>query len=82
MGMEFECDEHALYQDAAGRQYRMKHYIDAFEEQGVFESMPIAYYTGSHMFIDMVQNPHEKNQEIMDRLCGFIVDRRKRAIGK
>ncbi len=83
MGMEFECDSHALSQDTVlPRQYRMKAYIDAYERDSVFEKAPLAYYTGGHMLTDMYRNPSPENQAIMDRLARHIVDRRKRALGK
>lgn len=82
MGMEFECDEHALSQDSVlPRQYRMKAYIDAYERDSVFAKAPIAYYTGSHMLLDMVQNPSPENQAIMDRLSRHIINRRNNATG-
>lgn len=77
MGMEFEADEKALSQAPDNSRDRMEAYINAFERRGVFEKAPIAYYTGSHLFTDMVENPSPENQEIMDRLARHIVDRRK-----
>ena len=83
MGMEFEADENALSQDTVQpRRNRMLAYIEAYERNGVYEKSPLAYYTGSHMLLDMVQNPSPENQEIMDRFSRHIVDRRKAALGK
>lgn len=82
MGVEFETDERALSQDPDSYRDRMVAYIEAFENRGVFEKAPIAYYTGNHLFTDMVDNPSAENQEIMDRLARHITDRRKAQLGK
>lgn len=79
MAVEFECDSDALSQKEDSKYSRLVDYITAFERHGLFDSAPIAYYTGSKMFIDMRDNPSPENQAVMDRLCGHIVDRRRRA---
>lgn len=80
MGLEFECDENALSQVAGSKQSRMKAYIDYFEKHGVWYDTPVAYYTGNHMFLDMVRQPSPQNMQILDRLCRFIVNRQKVAV--
>ena len=77
MAMEFECDSKALYNIEDSSYDRMTAYIDAFVRQHVFSTSAIAYYTGSKSFIDMIDKPCPENQAIMDRLAGFIVERRK-----
>lgn len=77
MGMEFECDERALSQAENSFHNRMDAYITAYERLGVFDRSPLAYYTGNHMFLDMVENASPENQTIMDRLSRHIIDRRK-----
>lgn len=79
MAVEFECDGDALSQKEPSKLSRLVDYINAFEEHGLFDDMPIAYYTGSKMFIEMRDNPSPENQAVMDRLCRHIVDRRLRA---
>jgi hypothetical protein len=76
MAMEFECDSKALYGIEGSSYDRMNAYMDAFVRQHVFSTCPIAYYTGSYSFIDMLKNPCPENQKIMDRFARFIVDRR------
>ena len=77
MGVQFETDEKALSQDPDSYRDRMLKYLDVFERRGVFEKSPISYYTGHHLFTDMVEHPSEENQSIMDRLARHIVNRRK-----
>ncbi len=76
MGMEFECDENALSQKENNSADRMSAYMDGFWRHNVFTDAAIAYYTGSHLLLDFVQNPSPENQKLMDRLATIIVDRR------
>ena len=80
LAVEFECDGKALSQEKDSKYSRLVDYIQAFEDYGLFDSVPIAYYTGSKMFIDMRDYPSPENQAVMDRLCRHIVDRRNRAL--
>lgn len=80
MALEFECDENALSQATNSKISRMKAYIDYFEDNGVWYDTPVAYYTGNHMFLDMVRQPSAQNNQILDRLCRFIVNRQKVAL--
>ena len=56
---------------------RMHAYIDAYERLGVFDSVPLAYYTGSHLLLDFPRQPSTDNQALADRLARLIVARRK-----
>ena len=76
MGMEFECDENALFQKENSSYDRMNAYMDGFWRHNVFTDAAIAYYTGGHLMLDFVKNPCPENQAIMDRLATIIVDRR------
>lgn len=76
MGMEFECDENALFQKENSSYDRMNAYMDGFWRHNVFTDAAIAYYTGGHLMLDFVKNPCPENQAIMDRLASIIVDRR------
>lgn len=76
MGMEFECDENALSQKENSSYGRMNAYMDGFWRNNVFTDSAIAYYTGSHLMIDFLENPSPENQRIMDRLATIIVWRR------
>lgn len=77
MGMEFECDENALSQNVDCRADRMQAYIDAYWRNNVFTDAALAYYTGSHLLLDFVENPSKQNQAMADRLASVIVERRK-----
>lgn len=76
MGLEFECDENALFQNENSSYDRMTAYIDGFWRNNVFTDAAIAYYTGSHLLLDFVRNPCPENQALMDRLARVIVERR------
>lgn len=77
MALELECDERALFQSTPCFRNRLIDYMDYFEEYGVWYDTPVAYYTGNHMFLDMLRQPAIQNTQIMDRLCRYIVNRRK-----
>lgn len=80
LSMEFECDERALSQVNPSFLYRMEAYMDYFDKYGIWYDTPVAYYTGNHMFLDMVRKPSAKNNAAMDRLCQYIVNRRLKAL--
>lgn len=82
LSMEFECDGDALSQKPGSKYDRMVDYIDAFEEHGIFDECPIAYYTGSKLLIEMRDNPSPENQAVMDRLARLIVNRRQKKSGQ
>lgn len=77
MALEFESDQEALSQSPEGKRARMEAYIDAYERNGVWSSVPLAHYTGSNLLLDFVQNPSPENQAVADRYCRHIADRRK-----
>ncbi len=77
MGMEFECDENALSQNADCRSDRMQAYIDAYWRNNVFTDAALAYYTGHHLLLDFKEQPSRQNQALADRLASVIVERRK-----
>ncbi len=80
MAVEFECDENALSQVQNSKLSRMKAYMDYFDKHGIWYDTPVAYYTGNHMFLDMKNKPSVENNEALDRLCGYIVNRRLKAL--
>ena len=82
MSVEFECDGDAISQKPDTKYQRLVDYIDAFENSGLFDDAPIAYYTGSKMFIEMRDNPSPENQAVMDRLARIIVNRRHKKAGQ
>lgn len=51
---------------------RLVDYIDKFEENDVFQFMPIAYYSGFQAVYDYAQTGHPKDQELMDRLASIM----------
>lgn len=79
MAMEFECDERALSSQAEPWGDRMDAYIDAFDRHGVWQKLPVAYYTGNHLLLGMKRDPSASNQRLADRLARRIVDRHRNA---
>ena len=51
-------------------------YIDTFEEQGVYDSSAIAYYSGTKAILQAYQSEHIEDTIILDRIAQYIVDRR------
>lgn len=78
MGMEFEFDERALFENKSSFYNRMKAYIEAFERHDVFKKSAIAYYSGSKAILEMSKSKNAKDIEIMDRLSKLIIGRRSR----
>ncbi len=76
MAMEFECDSRADFGLKDSYYDRMMAYINAFEQQGVYDTSAIAYYTGSKALIDLFNAPSAENKAIMDRFARHIVERR------
>ena len=76
MGLEFECDERAVTDDAYAK--RMDDYITAFEENGVFDNAAIAYYTGANAFTMGYDTPTARFTPVIDRLARHIVERQSK----
>ena len=59
---------------------RLVDYVDHFEGQGVFDTKPVAYYSGFQGFYDFATSGNEKDREIMDRFAR-IINKRHQASG-
>lgn len=82
MGLEMEFDGKVLYENEDSYYSRLTSYINAFEQQGVFDNSPIAYYSGTRAILDMYLSPVVENTAILDRIANHIVQRHEwRATG-
>ncbi len=64
-----------LYDDSEAYYNRFVEYVDMFEENGVFDFMPVGYYAGYQAVYDFVNSPNPKDQEIINRLASLIEKR-------
>lgn len=78
MAMEFEADEAALSTAEQPKASRMRSYIERFKSRGVFDSASVAYYTGSHLLLDMSRSHNAADKALADSLAAIIVSRPKR----
>ncbi|WP_455584646.1 DUF4855 domain-containing protein [Bacteroides sp.] len=81
MGLEMEFDSNVLYEKEDSYYSRLESYIDAFEDNGVFEQSAIAYYSGTKGILDMYHSKSIENTLILDRIANHISDRRSRGVG-
>ena len=81
MGLEMEFDSNVLYEKEDSYYSRLESYINAFENNGVFEESSIAYYSGTKGILDMYRSNSIENTLILDRIAGHILNRRSRGVG-
>lgn len=75
--LEFETAEisNGLHEVSPTMHQRLIDYIDAFEENGVWDESGVAHYGGSVGYINMAKSTDPVNHATMDRLADFIVKR-------
>ena len=76
MAMEFECDGMTPFHAKDSNYDGVMKYIDAFEVNNVWQTCPVAYYTGTKGLLELKNNPCPENQALTDRLFNKIVERR------
>lgn len=81
MGLEMEFDSNVLYEKEDSYYSRLETYINAFENNGVFEQSAIAYYSGTKGILDMYHSNAIENTLILDRIANHILKRRSGSIG-
>ena len=81
MGLEMEWEYTVLHESPDSRYGMLEEYIDRFEEQGVFDSSAIAYYSGTKTILQMYESSDIENTVILDRIVDHIVDRRVNGVG-
>ena len=64
-----------LYNNSPEFYQRFVTYIDFFEEEGVFDFMPVAYYNGRQAIYDFSMSKNPKDREVIDRLA-LIMNKR------
>ncbi len=66
-----------LYEHSVNHAFydRFVEYVDMFEENGVFDFMPVGYYAGYQAVYDFANSKHPKDQEIINRLASIIENR-------
>lgn len=72
MNLEIEFDDRAL-KNKGEWGYRLGHYLDAYEENGVFDSLKIAYYQGEDSFYKLSKSNEEEDQALYKRLVDLIL---------
>lgn len=65
----------SMYGDSKAFYQRFLDYIEAFEENSVFDLMHIGYYAGYQAVYDFVHSDNPKDQEIINRLASHIEKR-------
>lgn len=75
--LEFETAEtsNGLHEVSPAMHQRLIDYIDAFEENGVWESSGVAHYGGSVGYINMAKSNDPVNHATMDRLADLVIKR-------
>ncbi len=74
MNLEVEFDERALKSNKDWG-YRLRDYLDVYEQNGVFDSLKIAYYQGGDAFYRLSKSTDEADQALVRRLSGLITKR-------
>lgn len=61
-----------LYDVSPEFHQRFTDYIDRYEREHVFDTMPVAYYTGYQAVYDFENSPNERDRRLLDRLAAII----------
>lgn len=61
-----------LYRISPEYHGRFTEYIDRFERENVFDTMPVAYYTGYQAVYDFQHSPDIRDRKLLDRLAAII----------
>lgn len=71
MSLEIEFDERAL-KNSGDWGYRLNDYLDVYENNGVFNSLKVAYYQGGDAFYRLSKSTDETDMDLYERLVGII----------
>jgi dihydroorotase len=74
MNLEIEFDERAL-KNNMNWGYRLKDYLDVFEQNNVFDSLKVAYYQGGDAFYRLSQSKEPSDIELHKKLIEIISDK-------
>ena len=61
-----------LYDVSPEFHQRFKDYVDRYEREKVFDTLPMAYYTGYQAVYDFENSPCERDRRLLDRLAAII----------
>ena len=75
MCMEMEFDGRALKKGDFGS--RLVDYMNAFEEHGVFNNLPVAYYQGGTAFYDLFHSDEPEDNQLYMKLAKRIAQRQE-----
>lgn len=73
MHMELEFDDNAL--SSRGKAYRLKNYMNAFKEYGIWEKKRLAYYQGSSSLLVLKNSGNKADTELYHEFCKFVISR-------
>lgn len=68
----YTCKDTGLYGISPTYYQRFVDYIDRFESELIFETFPVAYYSGSMGVSDFTNSTNAKDNEIMHRLARIL----------
>lgn len=75
MCMEMEFDDRALKK--GGFASRLTDYMNAFEQHGVFNNLPIAYYQGGMAFYNLFHSKEPEDNQLYMKLAKRIAERQE-----
>lgn len=71
MNMEVEFDDNVL-KNNKNWGYRLRDYLDVYENNGVFDSLKVAYYQGGDTFYKLSKSEEESDKSLYRRLVDLI----------
>jgi hypothetical protein len=69
MDMEMEFDERVL----TGWGYRLKDYMKAFKENGIWQNKRLAYYQGGTALYQLAHTRDPELKELYHQFCQFVI---------
>ncbi|MDR0333240.1 MAG: DUF4855 domain-containing protein [Dysgonamonadaceae bacterium] len=78
MDMEVEFDERVLAGE--GKTDRLRDYMRAFKEMGIWENKRLAYYQGNDALWRLKNSANEEDQDLYHEFCDFVISRPLRKI--
>lgn len=78
MGMEMEFDDNALASN--GRAYKLRNYMEAFRNAGIWDNSRLAYYQGNNTVYTLKMSSNAEDQELYHEFAAFVTTRPIRKI--
>ncbi len=73
MHMELEFDDNAL--NSRGKAYRLRNYMAAFKEYGIWEKKRLAYYQGGASLLALKNSGNPIDTQLYHEFCQFVISR-------